>query len=589
VIYCSGMKKKTHKASSAAGRPDSWRAWHFVLIAVICIAAFSNSLGGEFVWDDEIQVLKNWRIRDWSNLPSAFTSAFWSFLGPGIENQTNYYRPVQTVSYMVAYAAGGLSPVPYHVLSVMFHIAASFFVYLLGRQMWRSTPFAVAAAAIFAAHPIHTEAVAWIAGIPDVSCGAFYFAAFWAFIKYRENQRKLWQISALALFFVALLCKEMAVTLPLVLVLLQTLKAEYRLPWRENIRSVALFGIPVFAYLGARVHALGLIATSQMKIEATPLDWISLAIRAFAEYIRYSVAPYPLKAFHVLPVHFADATAQTMWSLIVVSGVIGLLIYARNRFPDAVLWFLAFSVMLIPVFYFKGISYAFVAERYLYIPSFAMIALVLSVIMKVSTSYRELTISSIVVVFALASARHNEVWANDERLYSATLEVQPEVSHMRINLADIHLKRQDDAKAKQLLESALGYLNDTRFAQFPFEKYRAHIGLGAVMARSGQFDSAVQHFETAIRIQPNGDWGYLYLGGVSLERDKDYKKAMEYFAKAIELGPLNEVARDYMGVAMLNQGNYREAIANFEEALKINPTYQDGKNHLALAMTAQRP
>jgi protein O-mannosyl-transferase len=583
------MKKKTRKASSGAGRPDSLGAWHFVLIAIICIAAFSNSLGGEFVWDDEIQVLKNWRIREWSNLPSAFTSAFWSFLGPGIENQTNYYRPVQTVTYTVAYAAGGLSPVPYHVLSLIFHILASFFVYLLGRQMWRSTPFALAAAAIFAAHPVHTEAVAWIAGVPDVSCGAFYFAAFWAFIKYRENQQPLWQWSAISLFFIALLSKEMAITLPLVLVLVQSLKTEYRLSWRQNIRSVALFGIPIFVYLAARVHALGLLATSQMKVEATPLDWISLAMRAFAEYIQYSVVPYPLKAFHALPLHFADTIAQTILSLILIAGAVWFLIAMRNRFPDALLWFAAFATMLIPVFYFKGISYAFFAERYLYIPSFAMIAVVVSLAMNLPTAYRQIGVAVIVVLFALVSARRNEVWANDERLYSTTLQVQPEVSHMRINLADLYLKRNQDAKAKQLLESALEYLNDIRFVQFPMEKYRAHIGLGAVMARSAQFDSAVEHFQTAIRIQPNGDWGYLYLGAVFMERDKNYRKAIEYFAKAIELGPLNEVARDYMGVAMLNQGNYREAITNFEEALKINPTYQDGRNHLALATTAQRP
>src|SRR5215475_4703382 len=113
--------------------PVNW--WHFGTILTLCLLVFWNSLGGAFVWDDEIQILKNWRIRDLSNLPSAFTSAFWSFLGPAVQNQTNYYRPFQTVTYMLAYAVGGLSPTAFHAFNLLFHCAACLFVYLLAREL----------------------------------------------------------------------------------------------------------------------------------------------------------------------------------------------------------------------------------------------------------------------------------------------------------------------------------------------------------------------------------------------------------------------------------------------------------------------
>ena len=74
-----------------------------------------------------------------------------------------------------------------------------------------------------------------------------------------------------------------------------------------------------------------------------------------------------------------------------------------------------------------------------------------------------------------------------------------------------------------------------------------------------------------------------------MEESGDYARAIENFAKAIELGPLNEVARDYLGIAMLNQGNYKDAIPYFQEALKINPNYEDARAHLAIASRQSSP
>src|SRR5207253_10005967 len=104
---------------------------HLAAIACLTCIVFANSVDGAFVWDDEVQVVKNWQIRSFVNLPAAFTSSFWSFLGTEAETQSNFYRPVQTVTYMVAYAIGGLTSRPYHLLSIGYHLAASVFVYLI--------------------------------------------------------------------------------------------------------------------------------------------------------------------------------------------------------------------------------------------------------------------------------------------------------------------------------------------------------------------------------------------------------------------------------------------------------------------------
>ena len=171
-------------------------------------------------------------------------------------------------------------------------------------------------------------------------------------------------------------------------------------------------------------------------------------------------------------------------------------------------------------------------------------------------------------------------WSSDEKLYASTLRVQPEVAHIRNNLADLYIKAGQDDLAKANLEASLKSLASTTYLQADNEKYRAQVGLGALAARHQQYAEAKDHLNEALKINPRGDWAYLYLGGVVMEGDGNYELAMQLFKKAIDLGPVNEVARDYMGVALFNMKRYKEAVAYFQEALKINPTYKDAQAHL---------
>jgi tetratricopeptide (TPR) repeat protein len=578
-------KKKTHRPG---GRSINYK--HLAVIIALSAIVFANVLPGNFVWDDEIQIVKNWRIRDLANLPSAFTTSFWSFLGNEAENQTNFYRPVQTVTYMLAYAAGGLSPTPYHAFSLIYHTAASVFVYLIALELMFTPGVALAIAGLFAVHPVHTEAVAWIAGIPDVACGAFYFGALWCFLRHLRGARPSWLFASCALFFAALLSKEMAVTLPFVLLLVmlwalierQTVGAVYDRPRFSLVTIAPLFAV-LALYLTLRIFALGLLATSQLQVQATWLDWISLGVRALGDYIHYALIPYPLNAFHLIPLKLEYRLLSTSIALAAVIVIAALLWYFRDRIPQGLLWFSCFVLMLVPVFYFKGMSNTFFAERYLYIPSFAMIMLFVTTALTLKIPRLNWIAGLIAAVFALTAVYRNPTWRTSEKLYETTLAVQPEVAHMRINLADIHLKRNEDEAARNLLASAEQYMQSDTYVRYPYELYRAYIGLGAIEARAGRYTEAREHFKKAIEVNPNGDWGYLYLGGVFMEADRDYTQAVTNFQKAIQLGPLNEVARDYMGIAMLNQKKNAEAIQYFEEALKINPNYEDARQHLNIA------
>src|SRR5687768_6364489 len=85
------------------------RLRHFILLFAACLAVYTTSLSGSFVWDDEMQIVKNPMTRSLANVPKAFTTSFWGFAGEEYR-RTNFYRPIQTIVYSVAYAIGGLSP-----------------------------------------------------------------------------------------------------------------------------------------------------------------------------------------------------------------------------------------------------------------------------------------------------------------------------------------------------------------------------------------------------------------------------------------------------------------------------------------------
>src|SRR5262245_14848553 len=103
--------------------------WFFLLCA-LCGAVYVNVLHGDFIWDDHLQVARNSSIRSVDDIPRAFTSSLWSFMYTAEGREDNrvfdrYYRPLQTVIYILAYKIGGLSPFVYHVTNLTLHTAAT--------------------------------------------------------------------------------------------------------------------------------------------------------------------------------------------------------------------------------------------------------------------------------------------------------------------------------------------------------------------------------------------------------------------------------------------------------------------------------
>jgi tetratricopeptide (TPR) repeat protein len=229
-----------------------------------------------------------------------------------------------------------------------------------------------------------------------------------------------------------------------------------------------------------------------------------------------------------------------------------------------------------------------ISERYLYVPSLAVALLLGFILAKWNSKAITYAAWAVAAVFAVMTVMRNRDWQDSEKLYTETLAHDPENAYFHLNLAEIILKRGDDAGAREHLTKAADVLAAGKYTFQAYETYRAFVGLGAIEARKQNYPQARTYLEKARAAHPQGEWPYLYLGGIAMEADNNIPLAIDYLNKAIQLGPINEVARDYMGIALFNAGRLPEAMAQFQEALRIDPTYRPAQEHVQMVRQQQQ-
>ena len=182
----------------------------FLILSMIGIAIYANSFQNDFVWDDEYLITNNTHVQS-PSMDNAL-QFFKDNLGKHGQDENNFYRPLQELSYMINYAVWGLNPPGFHLTNLVLHLLAAFLLFLVIVELSGNRIAALAASSIYLVHPLNIEAVAYIAGRADCLMGVFFLAAFYLYMK--ENN-----IILSSLFFIlALLSKEIAIMLPAILI-----------------------------------------------------------------------------------------------------------------------------------------------------------------------------------------------------------------------------------------------------------------------------------------------------------------------------------------------------------------------------------
>jgi len=207
-----------------------------IVIAIIVLAAFGRTLGSYFLEDDIGEVLYVHKIfsGDWHKLITNFTSNYMEI--PTMK----VYRPCLLLSIMTDYALWRTNATGYFLTNILFLIAGATILFMLLTELtrsWnktRSILFSLFSAALFASSPLHCESVSLMVGRVDIICAFFFLLSLWSFV--HKGDAKNWLLTSLGIisFWIAMLVKEMAIGLPVILPIVAYLFADLFLKKSKN-------------------------------------------------------------------------------------------------------------------------------------------------------------------------------------------------------------------------------------------------------------------------------------------------------------------------------------------------------------------
>lgn len=566
-----------HPPPAPAGGEPSPRKHGFPLALVCACAALAsaNTLLNGFVWDDALLVQSNPWLEGTRHLGDIFGSHFWSF-SSRTDLSHNYYRPLVHVTLLACHALFGLKPWGYHLVCLLGHVGVSALVYRVGRVLCerasRGPLAALAAGLLFAVHPIHTEAVAWVSAINDVFMTLGVLLALWLLMTSRPGLTRASVLAGLA-FLGALLFKEPAVLL-VGMVAVSDLCLEGR-GWsrRQWLGRYAPLAAALVLYAGLRLHALAGLGRTLHHAKLGALGTVLNAPALLAQYLGALVLPLELNAFHVFEPVDSPVAPSALAGVAALAGlVLGGAVLVR-RAPAAFVALTWCVLPLLPALYIPALGSNAFAERYLYLPSVGFVLLVglgLEALERQGRVPRAVLLGGLgagVLVGAIATFERDTVWHDNLSLWLDAQAKSPEAPEIHEGLGLALLER------NQLPEAIL-HLERAGSTSAP-----ARRNLGLAYARAGRLPEAEAMLREAVRLEPDngGAWGNLCLVHKNL---KQLPLALEECEHAVQLEPRLPEVRASLGQVQLLTGRLDEAEQTLQTALALKPDFTPARRLL---------
>jgi tetratricopeptide (TPR) repeat protein len=558
------------------------------LLALAAGAVFSGVLSNGLVYDDGKQLLENPFVRNPHLWRRIFSGSVWSFQGAA---ESNFYRPLHIFSYWLIWRVAGPNPTAYHLFQWLLYIATGLVVFQIGREILENDLAAFAGSLLWLLHPLHVEAVAWIASVPEMGCGFSYLLGFWLFLRAeRSGSRRLARHALAALaYFPALFFKEVALSFPLLLIAYWFFFPRDGENWGRRAACWSMYAGAALIYSLARVAALGHFSGAGHLWKVSP-KVATAAVGLLGQHARLFVWPIHLNVFHTFE---PDSSLRSWWpwlALLALAAACAL----RKRQP--VLGFLVvwWTVTLTPCLDVRQLSFPLLAERFSYLPS---VGLCLAVALfglgwlpqrlpRASLAPMILPALGLVLCFwCMQDVRAIPNWRSNETLFGYSLKVVPDAPLVRLHHGlDLQYRVHDLEGARKEFEAALS-LNLASFHPLVTVTCESLIGLGQVADLEGRHDEALAYYQEATRVLPLYSLAYDILGAVYFPR-ADYAKAAEYFARSVQVNPQDPPARFYLGTCWMKLGRYREAAEQFHAAREVDPAYWQAYGAEAQALEA---
>lgn len=536
------------------------------IISLLTVFVYLRALRNDFVdWDDNQYIIDNSHIR---SLDASFFK--WAFL----EFHSANWHPLTWVSHAVDVAVWGLNPLGHHLTSILLHGVNAFLVTLVATMLlktWceRRQPgeagfldrqgILIAAGVtgiLFGIHPLHVESVAWVAERKDVLCGMFFLLSILAYLRAvntadaQQGQpgssrfpRK--DLVVCGVFFIfALLSKPMAVTLPVVLLILdwQPLR---RITSIASLQAQALGKAPLF--LLSIASAIVTVHAQRAGDTIVPLEYfpmgtrVLVALHALSGYLGKMAVPVSLLPYYAYPVNASLLSPEYFVSAVLAAALTVAGVFLARKLPvwSAVWWY--YVITLAPVLGIIQVGNQAMADRYTYLPglSFCLLLGVGAAWLWKKAAEPErwrsiirpaviVAALSAVVFLAAATYRQIAVWKSGLDLWNYVLTRDPEAG-------------------------AIPYNNR-----------------GELYYKMGSFDLALADLSKAVSLSPT-DPIFYNNRALAFEETGRIEEALVDYREAIDLSASNPLARYNRGILFTRIGRLADALVDFDQAILIDP------------------
>jgi tetratricopeptide (TPR) repeat protein len=561
--------------------PDSpFRDWlASVALALMTAAAYANTLGAPFVYDDKPSILDNPTLRQlWPLGP---------VLSPPGGGVTVDGRPLLNLSFAINHGLGGVNPIGYHLLNLIIHLGAGLLLFgvarrTLRRPRWRgrfdtaALPLAWTMAALWLLHPLQTEAITYVVQRAESLAGFFGLLTLYGLVRSLDSAGpRRWQVLSVLACLSGMAVKEIVVVIPVLVFLYdRTFGAgSIREAWRRR-RGYYLGLAATWLLLGWLVLSTGGNRGGSRGF-GLGLSWWEYELTQFPVLVRYlalSFWPHPL-VFEYGPFWVHHAT-EVIFPAIVMLAVIAATLHGLSR--NAAVGFLGawFFAILAPTSLLPGASQMIVEHR-MYLPLAAVIGLVVPAAYGALNQRRGVALV-VGVLFAGLGAltfQRNQIYRSEITLWQDTVTKRPNNLIARGSLGAAL------ALAGRLEEA----IAEDRASLRVEPNYMAFNNLGSALISLGRGEEAEAALRDSVRLNPKFSDSQLNLG-VALELLKRPAEALPHFELAQRLNPASAQAASNLGDALSRAGRRAEGIAYLEQALRLKPDLLEAHFNLAAAL-----
>jgi len=533
-----------------------------VALAILVGGTYGRVVQNGFIdYDDPAYVTDNPQVRSGLTLDTAA----WAL-------RTGYHanwHPLTWMSHALDCELFGLNPAGHHLVSVGLHAANAVLLLLvlhaLTGAVWRSA----AVAALFAAHPLHVESVAWVAERKDVLSTLFAMLVLLAYARHAARPTKAARVLIPVFFALGLMAKPMLVTLPFVLLLLDVWPLRR---WNRLVPPFVLIRekLPLFALAAASSVVTWVVQHRGGAV--TPFEVLPMGTRvgnAAIAYVTYLARMFWPEGLGVLyPIAFALPAWKVIGACAILATITTATVAARRRAPYLAVGWLWYLGTLVPVIGIVQVGVQSAADRYTYLPLvgvFIMIAWGLTDLFGVSAFSRTVLAASAVLAVAVCSVlawRQVGRWRDSETIFTHTLATTSGNYVIHSNLGGVLLR-------ENRIDEAVSHLEQARRIRPDHAATLSNLGVAAM--RRGNLDEATALFQEALKANPAHLEAQLNLRDV-LAKKRASNPAMATFQR---------------GNALRDQGRLEDAEAAYREAIALDPTFTLPHNNLGILLAMQ--